>query len=77
MCRTGMPSGHPAPPPPSLPAPQAFVEAQNALTQGVLAQCGTREPFRQLYTRLFDYEKYGERALKAVWCARGVLLGDC
>lgn len=32
---------------------QAFVEAQNALTQGVLAKCGTREPFRQLYTKLW------------------------
>ena len=76
MCRIVSPGCRPAPPP-ACPAPQAFVEAQNTLTQGVLAQCDTREPFRKLYTRLFDYEKYGKRALHAVWCAHAVLFSDC
>lgn len=29
---------------------QAFVEAQNKLTAGVLEQCPAREPFKQLFT---------------------------
>lgn len=46
---------------------QAFVEAQNALTQGVLAKCGTREPFRQLYTKLWcvGMEREGRQQW---WC---------
>ncbi|KAG2433756.1 hypothetical protein HXX76_008118 [Chlamydomonas incerta] len=36
-----------------------FVTAQNKLTDGVLAQCETREPFRKLFTALFDYPKFG------------------
>ena len=37
----------------------AVVEAQNKLTTSVLSQCETREPFRQLFTQLFDYPKFG------------------
>ncbi|PNW76248.1 hypothetical protein CHLRE_12g542100v5 [Chlamydomonas reinhardtii] len=36
-----------------------FVDAQNALTASVLEQCDTREQFRQLFTDVFDYPKYG------------------
>ncbi|EFJ43160.1 hypothetical protein VOLCADRAFT_119179, partial [Volvox carteri f. nagariensis] len=36
-----------------------FVAAQNKLTEEVLAECDTREPFRKLFTKLFDYPKFG------------------
>lgn len=38
---------------------QAFVEAQNELTQKVLAQCETRDQFKELFTALYDYPKFG------------------
>lgn len=38
---------------------QAWVEAQNGVTAGVLEQCGSRDRFKQLFTQLFDYEKFG------------------
>lgn len=37
----------------------AFVDAQNALTAGVLEQCSTRAQFKQLFQELYDYEKVG------------------
>ncbi|GIL73545.1 hypothetical protein Vretimale_5243 [Volvox reticuliferus] len=36
-----------------------FVDLQNKLTEEVLAECETREPFRKLFTALFDYPKFG------------------
>lgn len=38
---------------------QKFVEAQNELTDEVLAQCGTRDKFKALFTDLYNYPKYG------------------
>uniref|UniRef100_A0A7R9W150 Prolyl endopeptidase n=1 Tax=Chlamydomonas euryale TaxID=1486919 RepID=A0A7R9W150_9CHLO len=38
---------------------QAFVAAQNKLTQSVLKQCDTREKFKALFTKLYDYPKFG------------------
>eukprot|EP00850_Spirogloea_muscicola_P019505 SM000192S04900 [mRNA] locus=s192:24950:30395:- [translate_table: standard] len=38
---------------------KAFVEAQNAVTQAVLASCDTREPFRERMAELYNYPKYG------------------
>ncbi|KIZ07661.1 prolyl endopeptidase [Monoraphidium neglectum] len=38
---------------------QKFVEAQNELTNSVLAQCDTREQFKALFTDLYNYPKYG------------------
>ncbi|KAL6754676.1 prolyl oligopeptidase [Haematococcus lacustris] len=37
----------------------AFVAAQNQLTNEVLAQCDTRQAFKDLFTQLYDYPKYG------------------
>ncbi|KAJ9512543.1 hypothetical protein QJQ45_018956, partial [Haematococcus lacustris] len=37
----------------------AFVAAQNQLTSEVLAQCDTRQAFKDLFTQLYDYPKYG------------------
>ena len=37
----------------------AFVAAQNALTEGVLARCETRAAFRSLFKDLYDYARYG------------------
>ena len=39
----------------------AFVEAQNALTAGVLAQCESRDRFKELFT--------GESAATGQWCS--------
>ena len=44
---------------PERGACSAVVEAQNALTQTVLAQCDSRDNFKELMTRLYDYERYG------------------
>ncbi|KAL4854888.1 Prolyl endopeptidase [Chlorella vulgaris] len=44
---------------PDSPETQAFVAAQNKLTSSVLEQCEAREPFKELFTELFNYEKYG------------------
>ncbi|KAG2492766.1 hypothetical protein HYH03_008931 [Edaphochlamys debaryana] len=38
---------------------KAFVTEQNKLTHEVLAECDTREPFRKLFTALYDYPKFG------------------
>ncbi|GFR49589.1 hypothetical protein Agub_g11655, partial [Astrephomene gubernaculifera] len=38
---------------------RAFVDSQNALTSEVLRQCDTREQFKQLFTALYDYPKFG------------------
>lgn len=56
--------------------PQAFVEAQNALTQTVLAQCESREPFRRLFTQLYDYEKYGALSCSGQRCWAGHAVGQ-
>lgn len=37
---------------------RAFVDAQNEVTARVLAQCGTRDKFKALMTRLYDYPRY-------------------
>ena len=47
------------------------VEAQNLLTGEVLAQCDTREPFRQLFTQLYDYAKYGTPFKRGGVCVCG------
>lgn len=44
---------------PDSPETAAWVDAQNRLTAGVLAQCGTRANFKDLFTKLYDYEKFG------------------
>jgi len=36
-----------------------FVEAQNALTNTVLDKCETRAQFKELFTQLYDYPKFG------------------
>ena len=38
---------------------QAFVAAQNELTQSALARCRSREPFKKFFRQLYDYEKFG------------------
>ncbi len=35
------------------------VDAQNKVTSDVLARCSTREQFKQLFTALYNYPKYG------------------
>ena len=45
----------------------AVVEAQNQLTQTVVAQCETRDEFKELMTRLYNYERYG-CPYKCVFC---------
>jgi hypothetical protein len=37
---------------------KAFVEAQNEVTQKFLAECETREKFRERMTALYNYPKY-------------------
>lgn len=37
---------------------KAFVDAQNVVTNAVLAQCDTRDAFKNLMTRLYDYPRY-------------------
>lgn len=37
---------------------KAFVDAQNGVTAAVLAQCDTRDAFKALMTRLYDYPRY-------------------
>ncbi|KAI0500084.1 hypothetical protein KFK09_018292 [Dendrobium nobile] len=37
---------------------KAFVEAQVALTDSILAECGERERLREQITKLFDYPRY-------------------
>ncbi|KAF8058088.1 Prep [Scenedesmus sp. PABB004] len=43
---------------PDAPETQAFVEAQNKVTAKVLAQCDTRDKFKELFTAVYDYEKF-------------------
>ena len=38
---------------------RAWVQAQNAVTEQALSAMPQRQPVRQLYTRLFDFERYG------------------
>lgn len=38
---------------------RAFVDAQNRLTTSVLERCGSRERFKQLFTELYNYERFG------------------
>ena len=35
------------------------MDAQNALTNGVLERCSSRDKFAALMRRLYDYPKYG------------------
>lgn len=44
---------------PDAEATKNFVAAQNELTAGVLAQCTTRQQFKELFQSLYDYEKIG------------------
>ena len=43
---------------PDAPETVAFVEAQNALTDAVLAECTTRARFKDLMTALYDYPRF-------------------
>ena len=55
------PRPHPPPPRLSLPlCPASVVEAQNVLTQGVLARCDTREQFKARYAKVRWREGGGE-----------------
>lgn len=61
---TYTPSNAPPSPPPFLITPPlhpatTVVDAQNALTSSVLEQCGSRDQFRDLFTHLYNYERYG------------------
>ena len=38
---------------------QAFVDAQNEVTDAVLAQCESRAKYKQLFKQLYDYERFG------------------
>lgn len=38
---------------------KAFVDAQNSVTNDVLAQCPTRAQFKEIFTRLYNYPKFG------------------
>lgn len=38
---------------------RAWVQAQNAVTEQALSAMPQRQPVRQIYTRLFDFERYG------------------
>lgn len=43
----------------SVPGDPAVVDAQNELSNKVLAQCDTRDKFADLMRQLYDYPKYG------------------
>ena len=48
----------------------AVVDAQNALTDSVLEKCGTREKFKELMTRLYNYERFScpfKRGARCAW----------
>lgn len=38
---------------------RAVVDAQNTLTESVLAQCETRDRFKALMTQMYDYPRFG------------------
>jgi Prolyl oligopeptidase, N-terminal beta-propeller domain len=42
-----------------MPCFDAVVDAQNALTNGVLERCSSRDKFAALMRQLYDYPKYG------------------
>ena len=47
------------------------VEAQNNLTRDVLAECATRDQFKDLLTQLYNYPRYStpfRRGSRCVWC---------
>ena len=37
---------------------RAVCDAQNKVTNSLLEQCSTREPFRQLLTEMYDYPRF-------------------
>ena len=47
----------------------AVVEAQNALTNSVLERCSTREKFKDLMTRLYNYERFSCPFKRGTRCA--------
>lgn len=49
----------------------AVVDAQNALTDSVLARCGTRDAFKDLFTELFNYERFGTPYKRGERCVGG------
>ena len=38
---------------------RTVVDAQNALTESVFAQCDTRDRFKALMTQMYDYPRFG------------------
>src|SRR2546423_15228618 len=50
---------------PDAPATRAWIEAENRLTEGYLAQIPARERIRERLRRLWDYPKYGAPFHKA------------
>lgn len=84
---TYTPSNAPPSPPPFLITPPphpatTVVDAQNALTSSVLEQCGSRDQFRDLFTHLYNYERYGTPYKKGSrWvggcCCRSAGLQEC
>lgn len=56
---------------------RAVVDAQNALTESVLAQCDTRDRFKALMTQLYDYPRFGCALQLKHTTARGCRLLQC
>lgn len=58
-----------------LPTPLLL---QNKLTQSVLAQCPSREAFKELFTAVFNYEKFGACCVvSCLTCARVAQSHEC
>ena len=68
---------------PDAPETVAFVEAQNALTDGVLAECATRARFKELMTALYNYPRFscpfkrGDRWVGYFVVGFAVMCQDC
>lgn len=43
----------------STTTPPTVVDAQNDATNAILMQCATRGQFKELFTRLYDFPKFG------------------
>lgn len=51
---------------------RAVVDAQNLLTESVLAQCETRDKFKALMTQMYDYPRFGCAAPRREVCSYDV-----